>query len=501
MNFTAGLLPTITKPTRITHKTATLIDNIYIKSKNACNSKSAIIVSDISDHLPCLLFLDKIAKKTKQPVKISKRRITPDAIQSIKDELSLINWQSLRALGTEESFSTFTTALNAAIDKYAPLITKTVSPSKIIHEPWMTPGLLKSSHTLDKLYKKCLGKDANSPEHKTYIDFRNRYNSLKRYTKKSYYNNKIMEFKHDSSKLWRVLNEVIGKSNNKSGISDIFVVNGKNITNPMDISNGFCSYFTNVGHDFAAKIPTSKNSPMSYMRDNFMQSFFFEPVDVEEITNILKRLKPKKSSGYDNISAHLLKNFTNELALPISIIVNSSLCSGIVPDCMKLAKIVPVYKQKGDAQLFTNYRPISLLPVLSKILEKVVHKRLYDYLIKNKILNKSQYGFRNQHSTTDAITELVSHILHNFDQRKFTLSVFLDLSKAFDTIDHNTLLKKLYHYGIRGIALDWFKSYLVRKQFVTYKDCCSNIRDLTCGVLTTQLSTYQVIVAKLCIAV
>ena len=288
--------------------------------------------------------------------------------------------------------------------------------------------------------------------------------------------------KNDSSNLWKVLNEVIGKTNNKSGISDIFVVNGKSLTNPHDISNAFCSYYTNVGHEYAAKIPTSKNSPMSYMKDNFVQSLFFEPVDEGEITKILRQLKPKKSSGYDNISAHLLKYFTKELAVPLSIIINSSLSSGIVPDCMKLAKIVPVYKQKGDAQLFTNYRPISLLPVLSKVLEKVVHKRLYEYLVKNKILNKSQYGFRTLHSTTDAITELVSHILHNFDQRKFTLSVFLDLSKAFDTIDHNTLLKKLYHYGIRGIALDWFRSYLERKQFVKYKDCCSDIKDLTCGV-------------------
>ncbi len=346
----------------------------------------------------------------------------------------------------------------------------------------MTAGLLKSSHTVDKLYKKSLAKDPSSPEHKAYIQFRNRYNSLKRYAKKAYYNNKIVQFKNDSSKLWKILNEVIGKSNNKSGISDIFVVNGKHVTNPNEIANHFCSYYTNVGHEFAAKIPSSKNSAMSYMKGNFVQSLFFEPVDEDEIKKILQSLKPKKSVGYDNISAHLLKQLSSEIALPISTIINSSLSSGIVPECMKLAKIVPIYKSKGDSQLFTNYRPISLLPVLSKLLEKVVHKRLYEYLIKYDILNKSQYGFRNSHSTTDAITELASHILQNYDKREFTLSVFLDLSKAFDTINHNTLLKKLHHYGIRGIALDWFKSYLVRKQFVKYKDYQSATQDLTCGV-------------------
>jgi len=161
---------------------------------------------------------------------------------------------------------------------------------------------------------------------------------------------------------------------------------------------------------------------------------------------------------------------------------NKSMETGIVPDSLKLAKVIPIHKSKKYDD-FTNYRPIALLTSLSKILEKLVHKRLYKFLEQNCILNDNQYGFRQNCGTIDAVTKFVSAIAQSLDKKESTLAVYLDLSKAFDTLDHNLLLKKLNFYGIRGIPLNWFESYLrQRRQYVEYMKYKSEICQVECGV-------------------
>ena len=203
-------------------------------------------------------------------------------------------------------------------------------------------------------------------------------------------------------------------------------------------------------------------------------NMFLSPTDPYEVAKLIDSLKRKNTSGHNGLTSALIKAIKNDIAIPLTILINKSLNTGIV---LKTAKVIPIYKAKDKEQL-NNYRPISLFPTIYKIFEKIIHKRRY-----TRDFYPSQHGFRPKHSTSHAVHELVDVIITSFENKKVTLGVFLDPSKAFDTIDHKILFKKLEWYGVRGIALEWFRSYLInRKQFVQYKDTESSTHIIPCGV-------------------
>ena len=189
-----------------------------------------------------------------------------------------------------------------------------------------------------------------------------------------------------------------------------------------------------------------------------------------------------KSSGYDGISVYLLKKIIFYIATPLTYIFNLSLSIGKCPNSLKLAKVIPIFK-KDDSTLISNYRPISLLPSISKILEKIVYKRLYRFLQNYNLLIPNQFGFRSGHSTDYAILYMYDKIIEAFRKKEHIIAVYMDLSKAFDTIDHKILIHKLKNYGVRGVALSWFIDYLKnRQQYVTFQSQDSQKQNLTCGV-------------------
>ena len=174
---------------------------------------------------------------------------------------------------------------------------------------------------------------------------------------------------------------------------------------------------------------------------------FLTPTDAQEVRAVIKTLKPKKNSGYDDISSWLIKQLSDAISEPLATLIIKSMETGCMPDALKIAKIIPIFKSKETDQ-FKNYRPMSLLPSISKIFDKIVYKRLYHFM-KSKLSSK-QYGFRAKRSTIQAVTELYVDIIDSFESNNMTMATCLDLSKAFDTIDHSILLKNLAYMGLGG---------------------------------------------------
>ena len=259
-------------------------------------------------------------------------------------------------------------------------------------------------------------------------------NRLVRIATSMHYTALIDRYKGDIAHTWQVLNDIADKRI-KSELCVTFNINSIPTNEANEICNAFCSCFTNVGQRCASSIGQATTHSSCYLKGNYQTFLFLTPTTPGDIIAIISSFKSKASSGHDGVSSKLVKDLKYALAFPLSVILNNSLTTGLEPNMAKLVKIIPIYNAK-DKKNISNYRPIYLLPVISKILEKVFHKNVYTFLEKNKVLYASQYGFRKNRSTVNAITELVCHITNAIENKKNTLSLFLDLSKAFDSIDH-----------------------------------------------------------------
>ena len=299
------------------------------------------------------------------------------------------------------------------------------------------------------------------------------------------YHTEMFQSKETSIReLWKHLGTLINKqTNGKPNHIDKILYKGTFHTNNKDISNSMNEHFCKVGESLQSNLPSCDgNLFKQHLPARTINTFVLSHVLYEEIIREIKDLNPKKSTGHDGIGAKIIKLCPDIFATNLCKIFNECIDKCEYPSEMKIARVIALFK-KGDKNNPDNYRPISLLSCFNKIFERLICKQLKSFLEKYKILVKFQFGFRQDHSTILALTEISDHIKSHLDDGNYVQGLFVDLSKAFDTVDHKILLYKLSHYGIRGHANKFFESYLTqRKQYTYINNEKSSIMGINCGV-------------------
>ena len=472
--YSNSLIPLIYKPTRETDSTATLIDNIFTNHYDV-NDKlyQGIFLIDISDHYGIFHIMDKQCTTNDSSQLL--RVINESRIEKYKDCISNTDWTALNVYeNCETYYKHFIDKFKNIYDHVFPVIR--VKKRYRNRLPWLTPGLKESIKHKNKLSRK----HPTAYNKMMYKDFRNKTTALLRITEKQYYQEQIIENKNNLRKTWVIIKQVMNKNKN-SKICDKFTSGKNTITDPKTIANAFNNYFANVGATLASKIPDQGVDFSVYMPPANEYSLFLTPASENGVKCVIANLNDG-SPGKHGVTAKSLKTVSDAMATPITHLANMSFIQGVFPQDLKNALVCPIYKAK-DPMVFSNYRPISLLSIFSKILERLMYHRLLKFLNKHKILNKFQFGFRNMHSTFMALITLLDNLRNALDSDNCAVGIFLDFQKAFDTVNHKILLGKLNCYGIRGIALDWFSSYLRnRSQTVVYNEQESEMKETLCGV-------------------
>ena len=480
MTIQHNFQPCILEPTRIVDgNKPSLIDNIFSNSLEDIISGN--LIEKISDHMPNFIIINN----TKHPSKckaVRRRCLKNFDPNNFQTDLNIHILSEISEYDdVEEAYCFFHQKFLEILNKHAPIKFLTKKEQELEHKPWITKGILKSTHVKSKLYNK-FKKSKKSDIFKKYKFYRNTINSLIRKSKKQYYKKFFEENMQNAKKTWAAVNSILNrKKKNKN--SDIFLnVNGTVITDQNDVCKKFNDYFINVAGNLAKKIPKPSSKFQDYLTNPNEHNFFIDESTQYEVEDIINDLGINKASDIYGISSKFAKHGGPIIAGIISILFNKSINNGIFPGALKNAKVIPIHK---DDSLFevSNYRPISLLPTFSKIFEKLMYSRISSFLTKHNILFEKQFGFRKNMSTELAVNTLLSNITNCFDKKEQGMCIFLDFAKAFDTVNHNILLKKLQYYGIRGIALDWFRSYLHnRMQCTEIGNTQSDLAFIRCGV-------------------
>ena len=345
----------------------------------------------------------------------------------------------------------------------------------------MTTGILNSINTKDGLYQTILKTDISSNAYRVAKANFKRYreilrNSIKR-AKVLYYKKTFNLYQNHVKKTWALIKETLQQKKKQE-----FIWNDRIITDLDEIANKFNTYFINIGHSLFEQIYATRSND-EYLSNKTNTIFNFTEVSEEFIDRIIKNMKSKSSTGNDNVSKKLVKSAKDVLIKPLTLLMNQIIHTGEFPKQLKIAKVKPLFK-KGNQPSFTNYRPISLLPSISKIFEHVMTSQLMEYFTSKNLFYLQQFGFRPGHSTELAALKLVNHVIYEMDNFNILTNIYIDFSKAFDTLNFDILLNKLDYYGVQECANRLICIYFFdRWQFVDFSGHKSSYLPIKTGVL------------------
>ena len=444
------------------------IDNIF--TNNTHNIVlSGTLADKMSHHLPIFQFtnlnvtLSNKAEKHIQYYDYCNKNLN-EFVEELKEKTPHIN---------PESTCDFFIMYKSTLDKHCKLKIPKTTKRTNLNNPWITDGIINAIHRkyeLKKEWVKTITKDnpqGNETLHENFSSYRKSLKHIINEAKKSFRCSQFQECKEDRKKTWNIINDLRGKTNKK--LKPPFLIDNKKIVERRSIANAFNKYFISIAttlNNEISELQVSDSKFQSFtdfLNPSNPNSIFLEDCSPEEIMSIISELQNGKSS---DIPIKVIKKSSHVISKTLSELFNMMMASGTFPMELKTGKITPIFK-KGNSELLENYRPISTLPIFGKIFEKVIYSRLYNFLTTQNILHSNQYGFRKSHSTSHALNFSAAHIEACIKKQKHVLGIFIDLSKAFDTIDHKKLLHKLSHCGIRGTAHILLKSYLSNRQQYT----------------------------------
>ena len=353
--------------------------------------------------------------------------------------------------------------------------------SKFKLKPGINTKIKKKMRIRDSILRK-LKRNRSENNLKLYRKFRNRVTVEIKTSKIHYLHNYFSTNSQNMKKLWQGIKSIISNNSTTTAIRGVKDTNGIMATNSTEIANTLNKSFVNVAENISKKIPRTPKSPLNYLNGRNTNSMFHFPVTHIEVEDAISNLDSSKSCGLNSVPIYILKVLVPYISNTLATLINQSFSKGIFPSSLKTAKVIALFK-KGDPEMTSNYRPISLLSSFSKLYEMLMYKRLYSFITHNELIHPLQFGVQKNNSIDHTLIRMTEAIRNTLDNKKYGCCIFIDLQKAFDTVNHGILINKLEHYGVRGNALAWFKSYLSeRYQYVAVEDTHSELLRVICGV-------------------